>query len=161
MIRVGWGYDSHRFTRGRKLVLGGVTVPFHKGLKGHSDADVVLHAVIDAVLGAAAVGDIGDFFPNSDPRYRGADSLDLLREVRRFISPRFRVVHVDATVLAQEPRLGPYKQRMRAKIAHALKMPVEDVSVKAKTNEGMGFVGRKEGLAAVAVATVERRKGRR
>ena len=159
-MQIGLGYDSHRFTKGRKLMLGGVEVPFSKGLKGHSDADVVLHAVIDAILGACALGDIGTFFPDSDARYRGVSSMKLLEEAARLAARRFRVVNVDVTLLAEEPRIGPYKNRMRAKIARAARVPVASVSVKAKTNEGMGFVGRREGLAAIAVASVER-KGKR
>lgn len=158
---VGLGYDSHRFAKGRRLVLGGVEIPFEKGLQGHSDADVLLHAVIDALLGAAGLGDIGTLFPDSDPRWRGADSLKLLQAAVKFMGRRFRPVHVDATLLAEAPRIGPYRQRMRARIARAAGLPVENVSVKAKTNEGMGFVGRREGLAALAVASVERRTGRR
>jgi 2-C-methyl-D-erythritol 2,4-cyclodiphosphate synthase len=157
MIQTGFGYDSHRFAKGRKLVLGGVAVPHSRGLKGHSDADVVLHAAVDAILGAAALGDIGAHFPDSDPRYRGADSLVFLRDAVKLLGRRFRLLHLDVTVLAEEPRIGPYRQRMRAKIARASGLAVRNVSVKAKTNEGMGFVGRREGMAAMAVATVERR----
>ncbi|HRY28773.1 MAG TPA: 2-C-methyl-D-erythritol 2,4-cyclodiphosphate synthase [Elusimicrobiota bacterium] len=161
MTRTGWGYDSHRFIKGRRLVLGGVLVPFEKGLKGHSDADVLLHAVIDAVLGACALGDIGTLFPDTDPRFKDVSSLFLLREAVRLVSKRFSIRHIDVTLLAEAPRLGPYRQRIRAKVARAAGLPVEDVSVKAKTNEGMGFVGRREGLAAAAVATVEDRPRRR
>jgi 2-C-methyl-D-erythritol 2,4-cyclodiphosphate synthase len=134
-----------------------VEIPYPRGLKGHSDADVVLHAVIDAVLGAAGLGDIGTLFPDRDPRWKDADSRKLLQKTAAFLPRRFRVAHVDATLLAEEPKIGPYKNRMRAVIAHALDIPVARVNVKAKTNEGMGFVGRKEGLAALAVATVERK----
>lgn len=151
---VGLGYDSHRFKKGRPLILGGVRVPHDRGLDGHSDADVILHAVIDALLGAAGLGDIGTFYPDSDARWKGADSLKLLENVRSRLGRR-RVRHVDVTLLAEAPRVGPYKNRMRAKIARALNVPVGAVSVKAKTNEGMGFVGRREGLAALAVALVE------
>lgn len=151
--RTGLGYDSHRFKKGRPLILGGVTIPHDRGLAGHSDADVLLHAVIDAVLGAAGLGDIGTFFPDTDPRWKGADSLALLDAVRGRLGRR-AVVAVDATLLAEAPRIGPYKNRMRAKIARVLRLSVDHVSVKAKTNEGMGFVGRREGLAALAVATV-------
>jgi 2-C-methyl-D-erythritol 2,4-cyclodiphosphate synthase len=153
MTCVGFGYDSHRFKKGRKLLLGGVEIPHTHGLDGHSDADAVLHAVTDALLGAAALGDIGTHFPDSDPRYKGADSLTLLVHARRLLSRR-KVVNVDVTVLAEVPKLGPYKNRMRAKIARALGIGVEGVSVKAKTNEGMGFVGRGEGVAVMAVASV-------
>jgi 2-C-methyl-D-erythritol 2,4-cyclodiphosphate synthase len=151
MDRVGFGFDSHRFVRGRPLILGGVTVPFEKGLLGHSDADVVLHAIIDALIGGAGLGDIGTLYPDSDPRWKGADSLRLLDNVRKQISRRWAVQNVDVTLLAEVPRIGPYKNRMRAKIARALRINVDDVNVKAKTNEGMGFVGRREGLAALAV----------
>jgi 2-C-methyl-D-erythritol 2,4-cyclodiphosphate synthase len=155
MIRVGFGYDSHRFGDKRPLLLGGIRVPHPKGLRGHSDADVILHAVIDAVLGAASMGDIGTLFPDSDPRFRGVSSVKLLEETMRRVKPRFRVIHVDATLLAEEPRIGPYKNRMRARLARVLGVPAAGVNIKGKTNEGMGFVGRREGLAAVAVATLE------
>lgn len=158
MTQVGWGYDTHRFARGRKLVLGGVEIPGAPGLLGHSDADALLHAVIDALLGAAGLGDIGTYFPDSDPRYRAASSVGLLRETAALLRPRFQVAHVDATVITEFPKLGPYKQRMRAKIARALEIPVANVNVKAKTNEGMGYIGKGEGLAAVAVATLARKK---
>lgn len=156
MIRVGFGYDSHRFKKGRKLMLGGVEIPHPRGLDGHSDADAVCHAVMDALLGAAALGDIGEHFPDSDPRYKGADSLKLLAETRRLLGRRRKIVNVDVTVLAEEPKLGPYKNRMRARLARVLGISVDQVSVKAKTNEGMGFVGRREGIAVLAVAAVER-----
>lgn len=158
MIRAGIGYDSHRFKKGRPLVLGGVEIPHSKGLDGHSDADAVLHAVTDALLGAAGLGDIGTHFPDSDPRYKGADSLKLLQHTRRLLGPRRRPVNVDVTVLAEAPKLGPYKNRMRARIARVLGLSVEAVSVKAKTNEGMGFIGRGEGIAALAVASLEVKK---
>ncbi|MBL0058593.1 MAG: 2-C-methyl-D-erythritol 2,4-cyclodiphosphate synthase [Elusimicrobia bacterium] len=157
MTRVGLGYDSHRLVQGRPLVLGGVRIPYEKGLAGHSDADVVLHAVIDALIGAAGQGDIGTFYPDSDVRWKGADSLDLLLDARRRIGRRFSVENVDVTLLAEAPRIGPYKNRMRAKIARALQMSVDRVNVKAKTNEGMGFVGRREGLAALAVCSLEKK----
>jgi 2-C-methyl-D-erythritol 2,4-cyclodiphosphate synthase len=155
MFRAGFGYDSHRFKKGRPLVLGGVRVPHTHGLAGHSDADAVLHAVTDALLGAAGLGDIGSHFPDTDPRYKGADSLLLLKETRRLLGPKRKPVNVDVTVLAEAPKLGPYKNRMRARIARVLGVPAEAVSVKAKTNEGMGFVGRREGLAAMAVVSLE------
>lgn len=151
MNNVGLGYDSHRLVKGRPLVLGGVKIPFEKGLLGHSDADVVLHAVIDALIGAAGMGDIGTFYPDSDPRWKGADSVRLLEETQKRLSRRFVVNNVDVTLLAEAPRIGPYKNRMRAKIARVLQISVDHVNVKAKTNEGMGFVGRREGLAALAV----------
>jgi len=156
MLRIGIGYDSHRFEAGRPLILGGQRIPFDKGLRGHSDADAVLHAVTDAILGAAAAGDIGTLFPDSDPTWKDADSVRLLEQAaalikRRGAAPR----QVDVTVIAEQPRLEPYKQAMRETIARALELPERDVSVKAKTNEGMGFIGRGEGVAVIAVATVE------
>jgi len=157
-VQIGWGYDTHRFARGRKLVLGGVSVPHTHGLKGHSDADVLTHAVIDALLGAAGLGDIGSHFPDSDPRYKGISSLKMLEAARRMIAPRFRVAHVDATVLCEVPKLGPYRQRIRAVLAAGLKISVDNMNIKAKTNEGMGFIGRRQGMAAVAVATLTKRR---
>lgn len=157
MSYVGMGYDSHRFVKGRPLMLGGVRVPFEKGLAGHSDADVVLHSVIDALLGAAGMGDIGMLYSDKDARWKNADSLLLLADTFRRLKNRFRVLNVDVTVLAEEPRLGPYKNRMRAKMARVLKITVDRVNVKAKTNEGMGWVGRKEGMAALAVCALEKK----
>ena len=161
MNKVGLGYDSHRLVKGRPLVLGGVKIPFEKGLLGHSDADVVLHAVIDALIGAAGLGDIGTLYPDSDPRWKGADSLRLLEEARKRLGRRLAVKNVDVTLLAEAPRIGPYKNRMRAKIARALKISVDQVNVKAKTNKGMGFVGRREGLAAIAVCSLETTRTRK
>lgn len=158
MNNVGLGYDSHRLVKGRPLVLGGVKIPFEKGLLGHSDADVVLHAVIDALIGAAGLGDIGTFYPDTDPRWKGADSVRLLEDVRQRLSRRWAIRNVDVTLLAEAPRIGPYKNRMRAKMARALRISVEHINVKAKTNEGMGFVGRREGLAALAVCAVEAKR---
>lgn len=157
MSYVGMGYDSHRFVKGRSLMVGGVRVPFEKGLAGHSDADVVLHAVIDALSGAAGMGDIGMLYSDKDARWKNADSLVLLGDTFRRLKNRFRVLNVDVTVLAEEPRLGPYKNRMRAKMARVLKISVDRVNVKAKTNEGMGWVGRKEGMAALAVCALEKK----
>ncbi len=157
MSYVGMGYDSHRFVKGRSLMVGGVRVPFEKGLAGHSDADVVLHAVIDALLGAAGMGDIGMLYSDKDARWKNADSLVLLGDTFRRLKNRFRVLNVDVTVLAEEPRLGPYKNRMRAKMARVLKISVDRVNVKAKTNEGMGWIGRKEGMAALAVCALEKK----
>ena len=156
-LRIGHGYDVHRLTDGRALVLGGVTVPFEKGLDGHSDADVLLHAVMDALLGAAALGDIGKLFPDTDEAYRGVSSAALLREVgKRLAAAGYGVVNVDATVLAERPKLAPYRERMRENIALALEIDVSRVSVKATTEEGLGFTGRGEGLAAHAVAMIEK-----
>ena len=156
MTRIGLGYDVHRLTEGRPLVLGGVTIPFERGLLGHSDADVLLHALMDALLGAAALGDIGRLFPDSDERYRGADSRVLLREVADLPERSgFSVGNVDVTLIAQRPKIAPYVPRMRENIAADLKLPLEAVSVKATTEEGLGFTGSGEGIAAHAVALIE------
>ena len=154
--RTGIGIDSHAFAEGRALVLGGVEIPHERGLRGHSDADVLTHALIDALLGAAGLGDIGQHFPDSDPAYAGADSLDLLREVLvRLEAAGLRPAQVDTTVMMERPKLAPHREAIRARLAHALGLPPEAVNVKATTGEGMGFVGRGEGVAALAVATVE------
>jgi len=156
MIATGIGYDCHPFTPGRPLLLGGVSVPFDKGLAGHSDADVLTHAVIDALLGAAAMGDIGQHFPDSDERYRDADSLELLRATMSVLTGAgIAVRHVDATVVIERPAIGPHSEQMRRALADALQIAVEHVNVKATRGEGMGFIGRGEGAAAIAVATVE------
>ncbi len=155
MIRVGFGFDVHRLEEGRRLVLGGVEVPFEKGLAGHSDADVLTHAICDAVLGAAALGDIGTHFPDTDERFAGADSLEFLREAVA-LADRLGFVpnNVDAVVIAQRPKLAPHIDEMRRKLAAALGLPAEAVSVKATTSEGLGFTGRGEGMAAHAVCTL-------
>jgi len=158
MTRTGIGYDSHRFVEGRPLVLGGQVIPHTHGLAGHSDADAVAHALTDAILGAAAAGDIGTHFPDTDPRWKGADSIDLLRRAAALVGERgFRVTQADITVILERPRLGPFVPAIRAALAAALDLTVDEVSVKAKTNEGMGFVGRGEGVATIAVATLEAR----
>ena len=155
-MRIGHGYDVHRLVEGRRLILGGVEVPFDKGLLGHSDADVLTHAVMDALLGACALGDIGHLFPDSDPAYAGADSLRLLDEVvSRLCQRGYRVGNVDATVLAQAPKLAPYLEQMRRNLAWRLQVPVDAVSVKATTEEGLGFTGTGDGIAAHAVCLVE------
>ena len=155
-MRIGHGYDVHRLVEGRRLILGGVEVPFDKGLLGHSDADVLTHAVMDALLGACALGDIGHLFPDSDPAYAGADSLRLLDEVvSRLRQGGYRVGNVDATVLAQAPKLAPYLEQMRRNLAWRLQVPVDAVSVKATTEEGLGFTGTGDGIAAHAVCLVE------
>ncbi len=155
MIRTGIGYDAHRFVEGRRLVLGGVEIPHLFGLLGHSDADVVLHAIADAILGAAALGDIGQHFPPTDPAFCDADSLGLLEEVVRMVrTAGFRIANVDATVIAEAPRIMPFANAMRSRIAAALAIDHNDVSIKATTNEGMGFIGRSEGIAALAIATL-------
>ncbi len=156
--RAGIGYDSHVFAEGRRLVLGGVEVPgVERGLAGHSDADALTHAVIDALLGAAGLGDIGQHYPDTDERWRDADSVSLLEEVAGFLEQHgWGVRHVDATVICEAPKLGEYRDAMRARLAEAVGLPALEVNVKFTTNEGMGFVGRGEGVAALAVATVER-----
>ena len=156
--RSGIGYDSHRFEEGRRLVLGGVEVPgVSRGLAGHSDADALTHAVIDALLGAAGLGDIGQHFPDTDEQWRGADSLDLLGQVCVFLEEHgFQVTHVDATVICEAPKLGQHRDEMRRTLAGAIGVSARAVNVKFTTNEGMGWVGRGEGIAAMAVATVER-----
>lgn len=154
-LRIGHGYDVHRLVEGRALILGGVTVPFEKGLLGHSDADVLAHAIADALLGAAALGDIGGLFPDTDPSYKGADSLKLLSEVVRVLHKAGYVPsNIDATVLAQAPKLKPYISAMRERLAAACGMAVEDVSVKATTEEKLGFTGSGEGMAAHAVCLI-------
>jgi 2-C-methyl-D-erythritol 2,4-cyclodiphosphate synthase len=152
---VGIGYDCHRFAPGHRLVLGGVEIPHERGLEGHSDADVLVHAIIDALLGAAAMGDIGEHFPDTDERYRDVSSIALLRDVVAQLAGRgLRIGNVDATVVMERPKLAPVREEIRASLAAALELPVERVSVKATRGEGMGFVGREEGVAALAVATV-------
>ena len=154
-MRIGTGYDVHKLVEGRKLIIGGVEIPYEKGLLGHSDADVLVHAVMDALLGAAALGDIGKHFPDSDPKYKGADSLMLMREVRRILSENgFEVGNVDATIIAQFPKMSPHIDTMRRNIADALGLDVSQVSVKATTEERLGFTGRGEGISAQAVALI-------
>ena len=155
-VRIGHGYDVHRLVEGRKLILGGVEIPYERGLLGHSDADVLTHAVMDALLGACALGDIGHLFQDSDPAYAGADSLRLLDEVvSRLHAQGFRVGNVDATVLAQAPKLAPHLPAIRRNLADRLQVPLSRVSVKATTEEGLGFTGAGEGMAAHAVCLVE------
>lgn len=155
MLRIGTGYDVHRLGAGRKMIIGGVEIPFETGLVGHSDADVLVHAVMDALLGAAALGDIGLHFPDTDPAYEGADSLALLREVGRLLAEHgFRPVNVDSTVIAERPRMRPHIDAMRKNIASALGIPADCVSVKATTEEKLGFTGRMEGIAAQAVCLI-------
>jgi 2-C-methyl-D-erythritol 2,4-cyclodiphosphate synthase len=155
-MRAGIGIDSHAFAPNRRLVLGGVDVPHELGLAGHSDADVLAHAIIDALLGAAGLGDIGQHFPDTDPRWEGADSMGLLRAVVRLVGERgWAVAHVDATVMAERPKLAPFRAAIRSSLAGGLGVEEDGVNVKATTGEGMGFVGRGEGVAALAVATLE------
>ena len=155
-LRIGHGYDVHRLAGDRKLILGGVEIPWEKGLLGHSDADVLVHAVMDALAGAARLGDIGKLFPDTDPAYRGISSLKLLEEVGRLLrGSGFAVVNIDATLLAQAPKIAPYKARMAENIAAALGIEAEQVSVKATTEEGLGFTGAGEGIAAHSVCLLE------
>ena len=155
-MRIGHGYDAHTFTTGRPLVLGGVTVPHGKGLKAHSDGDAVIHALCDALLGAASLGDIGTFFPDTDDTYKNIDSRILLRKVVVIISEKgFAICNADITVLAQEPKLMPYIPAMRKNLSDDMNIPVDDVSLKATTTEGMGFVGRKEGIAVYTVVLIK------
>ena len=156
-MRIGSGYDSHRLTHGRKLIIGGVDIPFDKGLYGHSDADVLLHAIIDALFGACALGNIGSHFPDSDERYRGASSLALLKAANDILkSEGFSVSNIDATIIIQQPKMAPYIDEMRKNIAGTLGVDICRVNVKAKTNERMGFTGRGEGVEAHAVALVSK-----
>lgn len=156
-MRIGNGYDVHRLTAGRQLILGGVEIPYELGLDGHSDADVLLHAIIDALLGAAALGDIGAHFPDTDPRYRGISSLVLLQSAAESVRAKgYDIVNVDSIVVAQRPKLRPYIDEMRAKIAKTLYISVDCVNVKAKTEEGLGFTGSLQGIAAQAVCLLEK-----
>lgn len=155
-MRIGHGYDVHKLVPGRKLIIGGVDIPHHLGLLGHSDADVAAHALSDALLGAAALGDIGQHFPDNDPAYAGADSLVLLAKVAELLKAEgWRVENVDVTILAQRPKMKPHIPQMRENFARAMGVPVTSVSVKATTEEGLGFTGREEGIAAHAVALIE------
>lgn len=154
MVRTGMGYDVHRLTEGRDLIICGVKIPYEKGLLGHSDADVALHALSDALLGAVAMRDIGYHFPDTDPRYKGADSRVLLREVVKLVEARHNINNVDVTLIAQKPKLAPYIETMIANIAADLGLDTRYVSVKATTTERLGFEGRGEGISAIAVATV-------
>ncbi|RKZ26889.1 2-C-methyl-D-erythritol 2,4-cyclodiphosphate synthase [bacterium] len=154
-MRVGIGYDIHRTVKNRKLILGGVEIPFEFGLEGHSDADVLIHAIIDALLGAAALGDIGTHFPDTDPKYENISSIELLKNTHKIlVDNMFQIVDIDSTIIAERPKLLPYIQNMRENIASALDINIEQISVKAKTNEGLDSIGRGEAIAAIAVATV-------
>jgi 2-C-methyl-D-erythritol 2,4-cyclodiphosphate synthase len=157
--RVGIGYDSHRFAQGRPLTLGGILIPSEIGLAGHSDADAICHAITDAILGAAGLGDIGEMFPDNDPANKDRDSIEMLgAAVTRLAESGFKVGQVDVTVIAETPRLAPHREKIRARLASALGIDSSSVSVKGKTNEGMGWIGRKEGLACIAVATLTRNR---
>src|SRR5450759_4211245 len=158
MNRIGFGFDVHRLAAGRKLVLGGVEIPFEKGLLGHSDADVLSHAIADALLGAAAAGDIGTHFPDTDPKYKNISSLTLLSHVAHLLSEKsFAVINIDTTIVLQQPKIAPHVERMRQNIARALHVEIDCVSVKATTNEGLGFIGAGDGAVAYAVAQVNSR----
>lgn len=155
-MRIGHGYDVHRLVEGRKLILGGVEIPHEKGLLGHSDADVLTHAVMDALLGAAALGDIGKLFPDNDNKYLGADSIELLKKVLAIIKDKgYKVVNMDSTIIAQRPKLSPYIDKMRYTLATSMEIPIDCVSVKATTEEKLGFSGAELGIAAHAVVLIE------
>lgn len=155
-MRIGSGYDVHRLTEGRKLILGGVEIPYEKGLLGHSDADVLLHAIADALLGAAALGDIGRHFPDTDPKYKDADSRKLLAHVLGLISDNgYCIMNIDATIIAQKPKMAPYIEQMRRNIAETLRIAISQVNVKATTEEGLGFTGAGEGIAVSAVCLLQ------
>lgn len=159
-MRVGSGYDSHRFAEGRKLILGGVEIPFEKGLAGHSDADAVAHAVTDALLGAASLGDIGTHFPPSSDEWKDADSMQLLEQVVLLVHARdYAVVNVDVTVICEAPKIGPHALRMRENLSKVLQLDADAVSIKGKTNEGMGWIGQGEGIAVMAVALINSKTG--
>lgn len=154
-MRIGTGYDVHKLVDGRKLIIGGVEIPYEKGLLGHSDADVLVHAIMDALLGAAALGDIGKHFPDTDMKYKGADSLTLMREVKRILQEHcYLIENVDSTIIAQAPKMSPHIEKMRQNIADALELDITQVSVKATTEERLGFTGRGEGISAQAVALI-------
>ncbi len=156
-MRIGQGYDVHKLIKGRKLILGGVEIPFKKGLDGHSDADVLLHAIMDALLGAAALGDIGKLFPDTDEKYKGANSLELLGAVASVIrNSGYEIVNIDSTIIAQAPKLSPYITEMRGKISLATNLTLDQVSVKATTEEGLGFTGKGKGIAASAIVLIKK-----
>lgn len=158
-MHVGFGYDVHKFKKGRKLILGGVEIKSPKGLLGHSDADVLVHALMDALLGAAGLKDIGHFFPNTDPEYKNISSILLLKEVYKQISSKkFKIINIDMTLVAQSPKIYPYIDEMKKNISKAIKLSLKQISIKATTNEGMGFIGRNEGMAAMAVASLKIKK---
>lgn len=156
-MRIGMGYDVHKLTENRDLIIGGVKIPYEKGLLGHSDADVLLHAIMDAMLGAAALGDIGKHFPDSDPEYKGISSIKLLEHVAELIERnQYIVENIDATIIAQRPKMRPYIDQMRENIANALKIDIDQVNVKATTEEGLGFTGTGEGISSQAVCLLEK-----
>lgn len=155
-MRVGMGYDVHKLTENRKLILGGVEIPYEKGLLGHSDADVLLHAIMDALLGAAALGDIGKHFPDTDPAYKGASSIELLKHVGKLIDEKLHIIgNIDATIIAQRPKMAPHIEQMRKNVAEALHIDVDQVNIKATTEEGLGFTGTGEGISSQAIASLD------
>ncbi|KAB3533600.1 2-C-methyl-D-erythritol 2,4-cyclodiphosphate synthase [Alkaliphilus pronyensis] len=155
MLRVGLGYDVHKLVEGRRLIIGGVDIPFNKGLLGHSDADVLLHAIKDSLLGAAALGDIGKHFPDTDQKYKGADSLALLEEVYRLLTKKnYLVNNIDATIIAEKPKMAPHIENMRENIAAVLRINHQQINIKATTTEGLGFTGKEEGIAAQAISSI-------
>lgn len=155
-MRVGMGYDVHKLVEGRPLIIGGVEIPYESGLLGHSDADVLLHAVTDSILGAAALGDIGKHFPDTDPAYKGADSLVLMKEAVRIVSEAgFRIVNIDATIIAQKPKMRPYIDDMRANIARVAGIDISCINVKATTEEGLGFTGKGEGISSQSICMID------
>lgn len=157
MIKIGFGYDAHRLTKGRDLILGGVKIPYDLGLLGHSDADVLSHAIGEAILGALCLGDLGKHFPDTDEKYRGISSLKILSMIDEMAKKEdAKIIHIDSTIVAQEPKLSPYMEKMREKIAAVLKIHIDQVSVKATTTEGLGFTGKKEGISAYAVVLMEK-----
>ena len=157
MIKIGFGYDAHRLAKGRDLILGGVKIPYEKGLLGHSDADVLSHAIGEAILGALSLGDLGKHFPDTDEKYKGISSLKILSMIQDMTQKEnARVVNIDSTIVAQEPKLSPYIEGMRANLAHVLKINTDQVSVKATTTESLGFTGKKEGISAYAVVLMEK-----
>ena len=157
MLRIGLGYDVHAFATGRRLVIGGVDIPFEKGLLGHSDADVLVHAIMDGLVGAARLGDIGKLFPDTDPAYEGADSLKLLEKVGALLRKEgFSIVDIDSVIMIQEPKMAPHREQMRENVARALGIPVDNVGIKATTTEWLGYEGRGEGVSAQAVCLLQR-----
>lgn len=156
MMRVGMGYDVHKLTEGRDLILGGVKIPYEKGLLGHSDADVLVHAIMDALLGAAALGDIGKHFPDTDPKYKGISSIRLLEHVGKLIDEKLYVIgNIDATIIAQRPKMAPHIEKMRENVAEALRIDIDQINIKATTEEGLGFTGSGEGISSQAIACLE------
>ena len=155
---IGQGYDVHKMVEGRKLIIGGVEIPYYKGLLGHSDADVLTHAIMDALLGACGFNDIGSHFPDNDDRFKGIDSLELLNHVRNLLyDSGFKVINIDSTIIAQKPKMAPYIERMKINISNVLGISLDDINIKATTEEGMGFTGREEGIASQAVCLIEKR----